>query len=235
MQRWLVAVLVALAACAGSSPTRADQGRSIAEQAGLPKDVADFFALATSAPQHAYRVTLETKDAQGKPLQVTTTQRPPDLRVDTFHDDGTIDATLSVKGERYQCTMAANHWDCGDLGAASTSSGGDQVFGATAVQTAIDQFKTSAADYDFRVETRTITGASASCLVTTRKQGQSQDPPLGASATLCLSHEGAILLAQVPTGALTATGYTTTIPDDAFTLPAPVTAATASAAPTTAN
>jgi hypothetical protein len=220
VQRWGVAILLALVACSGHTETKADQGRSIAAEAGLSKEVAGFFALAASGTNRTYRVSLDTTDAAGNKLQVTTTQRPPDVRVDTFHADGTIDSTLALKGHRYQCTMAANQWQCGDLGISSSNN--DEVFGATAVQLAIDRFKQRAADYDFRVEGRTIVNVKATCLLTTRKAGHDQDPSLGASATLCLSPDGAILSAEVPSGKLTASSYTTTIPDDALRLPAAV-------------
>jgi hypothetical protein len=230
MRRWLVVVLVVAAGCGGHRPTKADQGRSIAEAAGLSKDVSDFFALATSGTNATYRSTIETTDTSGKPLQVTTTQRPPDIRFDAFHADGTIDSTISVGGRSYQCTMAANHWDCGELSRpASTAS---EVFGPTAVQAAIDGFRSRANDYDFRVEAQNLAAVAARCLITTRKPGHEQDPTLGASARLCVSPEGAIVLVEVPSGSITATAYTTTIPADAFDLPAPVSAASSSAATT---
>ena len=221
-----------MAACGSHAATKADQGRSIAEQAGLAPDVAAFFALATSGANATYQSTIETVDVNGKPLQVTTTQRPPDARFDTFHADGTIDSTIVVSGHSYQCTMAANHWDCGELGAAPSTDA--QVFTSSVVQKAIDGFRQRANDYDFRVEDRPLAGVTARCLITTRKAGHDQDSSLGASATLCLSREGVVLLVDVPSGSITATAYTTTIPSDAFTLPAPI-PASSSAAPTTAN
>ena len=222
MQRWVVAsvVVVALGACGGGGPSKAEQGRSIAEQAGLPSDVADFFALAANGTRATYRVSLETTDAKGAKLQVTTTQRPPDVRVDTFHADGTIDATFSVRGQRYECTRANEQWQCGELGPASSSS--DDVFGASAVSLAIDRFRQRATDYDFRVEHRTIANVDATCLVTNRKPGHDGDPSLGAAATLCVSREGAILRAETGTGTLSASSYTTDIAGDAFTLPASI-------------
>ena len=222
----LVLTVAALSGCGGSGPSKAEQGRSIAEQAGLPKDVADFFALAAKGTQASYRVSLDTTDAKGAKLQVTTTHRPPDVRVDSFHADGTIDATLSVHGQRYECTRANDQWQCGDLGPSSSSS--DDVFGASAVSLAIDRFRQRAADYDFRVDHRTIANVDATCLVTARKPGHDQDPSLGASATLCLSAEGAVLRAETGTGTLSASSYTTDIPADAFALPVPISSASAS-------
>jgi hypothetical protein len=225
-------LLLGVAACGGSSQTKADQGRSIAEQAGFAPDVANFFSLAASGANATYRETIETTDATGKPLQVTTTQRPPDTRFDTFHADGSVDSTISVGGRNYQCTMAANHWDCGELGVAQSSSA--QVFSPSAVQSAIDGFRQRANDYDFRVENRLIVGITARCLITTRKPGREQNSSLGAAATLCLSPEGVVVLVEVPSGSIRATTYSTVIPNDAFTLPAPVTP-TSSSAPTKAN
>lgn len=232
MRRCLLVVVLGVAACGGQAPTKADQGRSIAEQAGLAPDVASFFSLAASGANATYRATVDTKDANGNPLQVTTTRRPPDTRLDTFHADGTVDSTISVDGRSYQCTMAANHWDCGELGVSPSTS--VQVFNPTAVQSAIDRFRQRANDYDFRVEDRQVAGISARCLITTRKPGHDQDPSLGASATLCLSRDGVVVLVDVPSGSITATAYTPTIPEDAFTLPAPLTP-TPTSAPATAN
>lgn len=226
MRRWLGLLLLAALACGGGGPSASDQGRSIAQAAGLSKDVADFFALATSGLQATYRVTLQTKDSSGQPLQLTTTQRPPDARFDAFNADGTIDSTIATGGKSYQCTMQANRWDCGELGISAPSG---QVFGGDAVKSAIDAFRSRADDYDFRIEDRTIANVAARCLVTTRKPGHESDSTLGASATLCLSHEGVILSIDSPSASITATDYTTTIPNDAFTLPAsPTTTTTAS-------
>src|SRR5205085_3116146 len=125
------------------------------------------------------------------------------------------------------------HWDCGEVGVAPSSTAG--VFSPTVVQAAISTFRERAADYDFRVEDRSIAATNARCLVTTLKAGHSTDSTLGATGTLCLSSEGAVLLIETPSGSVSATQYTTTIPSDAFTLPAPVqsttTTSVASSAP----
>src|SRR4029077_12037559 len=122
VRRCLAILLLAAIACGGSGRTTEEQGRSIASAAGLPADVSDFFARAAAGLNATYRVTLATKDASGQALQLTTTQRQPDARFDSFNADGTIDSTISVGGKSYQCTMANGRWDCGELGA--NQSGG---------------------------------------------------------------------------------------------------------------
>ena len=219
----VIAVLLAVGACSSAGQTKADQGRSIAEGAGLPKDVADFFASATAPPSAAYRVSYDVADQQGKSSQVTLTQMPPKRRVDVFHADGTIDSTIASGGRSYQCTKTGATWQCGDLGTDPSRELANGVLDTDALRAAADRLRERAADFDFRIETRTIAGASARCLVTTRKPEAASDPSLGASGTLCLSAEGALLLGETPTGRFEAKEYTTDIPADAFDLPAPTT------------
>ena len=217
----VIAALLAVAACSSDAPTKADQGRAVAQDAGLPKDVADFFAAATADPRAAYRVSYDVTNQQGKPEQVTVTQKPPERRVDAFHADGSIDSTIATGGHSYQCTMTAGKWQCGDLGTDPARKVVGGVIDPEALRKATDRVRERAGDFDFRIETRTIAGASTRCLVTTRKPEAASDPSLGASGTLCLSSEGALLLGETPTGRFEAKEYTTTIPADAFVLPAP--------------
>lgn len=210
--------------CGGGGTTRAAQNRSVAEQAGLPNDVADLFALAAKSSDATYRVSVNTTDATGKPVQITTSQRPPDRRVDVFNADGTVDASIATKDGAFQCTQTNNQWQCGQLGSHASADSG--VLATDTVRQAADRFRQRAADYDFRVEQRSVANANATCLVTNRKPGHDQDPTLGASATLCLSAEGVPLLVQTPTGSVTAVEYSTTVPDNAFDLPASPTTTT---------
>ena len=224
--RFATAVLVVAgltAACGGGGDSASDQGKSIADAAGLPKDVGDFFALATTGLNATYRVTLETVDTEGLPVQVTTTQRPPEVRFDAFHADGSVDSTIATGGKRYQCAQASNVWQCGELGATDPIG---EVFDPKTVTDTVEKLQQQRDAYDFRVESRSIAGVDARCLVTTPKAGSGQ------AATMCLSPEGVILLVDVPTGKITATAYSTAIPDDAFTLPAdPSTPPTTTSAP----
>lgn len=152
-------------------------------------------------------------------MQISVAQRPPDRRVDVFGADGTIESTFRVGASAYQCTKTTS-WACGTLTQQASGGPGEPLSDDT-VAAAIDRFRERAGDYDFRVDRRTIAGADARCLVTTRKAGHEQDPSLGTSATMCVSPEGAVLAVDVPTGGYAATGYSTTVGADVFTLPAP--------------
>jgi hypothetical protein len=212
----------AVGACSSGAPTKADQGRSIAEDAGLPKDVADFFASAVSPAGGGFRVVYDITDTDGKPSQVTLTQQEPKRRVDVFHADGTIDSTIGTGARNVQCTKTGDTWQCGNLEGAIGAQPSNGVLDTNALSAAAERLRERAADFDFRIDTRNIAGVSARCLVTTRKPEAASDPSLGASGTLCLSSEGALLLGETPTGRFEAKEYSTTIPTDAFDLPAPV-------------
>jgi hypothetical protein len=222
-----VAALVLVAACSSAGPARADEGRSIASAAGLSADVAQRFALALQGPTATYTLTYATTDAGGKPTQLTVTQQPPDRRVDVFAADGTIESTFRLGSIAYQCTKTPvasgqGAWVCGTIaGAAGNAAGATDPLRPHTVRAAVDAFKARAADYEFRVEARTIVGVAASCLVTSRKPGHDADPSLGASATLCLAPDGAVLSVEVPTGSFTATAYSSSVDVSTLELPAP--------------
>ena len=219
--RFLAALaVIALAACWSGGTSRSDQGRSIASEAGLPSEVGEVFSLALEGTKATYTLTYSTTDKSGASVQISVAQRPPDRRVDVFGADGTIESTFRVGTTAYQCTKTTS-WACGTLTSKDASASPSDPLNADAVAAAVDKFRQRASDYDFRVDRRTVAGTDARCLVTTRKAGHDQDPSLGTSATMCVSPEGAVLSVEVPTGAYAATGYSTMVSADAFSLPAP--------------
>jgi hypothetical protein len=213
-----LAVPALLAACGSSGSSRSDQGRSIASGAGLPKDVADVFALALNAASATFTVSYASTDASGSATQITITQQPPNRRLDVIQADGTVESTFRTVSISYQCTKSPD-WSCGTLGRASDGDLGDPL-GADVVAGALTKLRDQAEDYDFHTDQRRLVGVDARCLVTTLKAGHDSQASLGASGTLCVSPEGAVLLVDVPTGKLTATDYSTSVATDAFHLPA---------------
>jgi hypothetical protein len=219
----LVATSVVLVACSGSDG-KADQAEAIASSAGLGNDVAAFVARATTAADGTFTVTYKTTATDGSAQQITVAQRPPDRRVDVYLANGSIESTIRTRGTSYQCTKGET-WTCAPFEAQGTND--DGVLDAKTVSAAVQQLTKRAADYDFRVEDRTLVGVTAQCLVTTLKPGHS-DPSLGASATLCLAPSGAQLLVDVPRGKLEASDYRADVAADAFSLPAEPASSTAS-------
>lgn len=74
-------------------------------------------------------------------------------------------------------------------------------FDEAAVARLVERLKASRADYTFDVEDRRMLGVTARCLVTAPRHGE------GTTGTLCVSPEGALLLAEGATGELRATEY----------------------------
>ena len=175
--------------------------RDAAAEAGFADDVTDVLADAAAAVDATFSVTYAVESGT-----VTVTQRPPDRRVETTSDDGTVDVVVTIDGTTSACTDPPGDEPvrCDELGRAPAEG----VFDADAVAELTDAL---AADtgYELAVEDREVAGVAARCVVT--------DPP---DATLCVADTGAILLVERSVGTVRATAYTTDVPDDAFTLPA---------------
>lgn len=177
-----------------------------AREAGLDDDVVDLLADAARA-DGTYRVAY---DLEGQQLVVT--QRPPDRRIDTVAEDGTVDAVVTVAGTTHACTRPANaEWRCEELGRAPDEG----VFTPDAVAELAGALASSAGDYDLSIEERTVAGAVARCLV-----AQPSTPAAGAEGTFCIADSGAVLLVERPAGTIRATEYASEVEADAFELPA---------------
>lgn len=218
----VVSIAALIAGGCADAPTaaerRADQARQAAADAGLDEDVQDFLALAAGAVGATYQVTYRSTQGDEQ-VDVILSQRPPDRRVDVVRGD-TTDTRLVLDGASYQCQRASDKWTC-----AAASDGGAElapVFDEDAIASTTQALDDAKDDYDFRVETRSLLGVDATCLVTELRPGHAEEGTLGRDATLCLSPEGAALLVQRPTDEVTATAYRADLPTDTFELPAPV-------------
>lgn len=212
-----------LAGCGSDDPTpgerRAEQASDAARQAGLDDEVADVIALAASSVDAIYRVAYDQSPAaDGGATRVVLTQRPPQLRVDTIEPDGDTTSLIRDGNDSYQCRQTAGSWRCHELGADPGELG---AIDPEAVAAVVESLTERAEFYDFAVEERELIGIAAECLVTTRRPDAPDDAALGESATLCVTDIGAVLLAETPSGAVTAVEYATDVDDEAFELPVP--------------
>ncbi len=215
MRAALLALLLVLAACGSGDPVatvgrdRADQARQAALDAGLDADVADFLALAAQGETATYRLTYPGPDG-GSELVVTS--RPPDRRVDLVVDGKTTESRLVLDGAAYQC-----HPDegCERTDAFVAPPG---VFTDQAMEDLRASLVDRAADFTFEIQTMSVAGTDARCLVTRRRAGHER-PELGAGGTICLAPDGAVVLVDQGDERLEATDYTTEVDADVFELP----------------
>ncbi|MGH9243399.1 MAG: hypothetical protein ACRD29_03590 [Acidimicrobiales bacterium] len=214
-----VATVVSAAAC-GDDPDvgeqRADQVRRAAAEAGLSEEVQDFLVLAVGTADATFQVTYEIDDQTGA-RRVVVSQNPPDHRLDVVLPDGTVDATIRLDDDAYQCRQERSDWQCGRVEVPTPEAA---IFDAIELANRADELAAGTDDYDFAVEGRTLLGVEARCLVTTLKPGHDTDPSRGDEGTLCLSPAGVVLLVDNVGTRQEATAYTTDVPDGAFDLPA---------------
>lgn len=219
--RLLLAGAATLTACGDDGPSaadqRADQLEGAAAEAGLPDEVVAFLATAAAGVDGTYRVTYEVADPAGAPTQrLTITQDPPNRRLDVDRDDGPDTTTIGTPDGALQCERPAEDgaWSCEQV----TNASAEGVFAQDRVEALTTALTDAAGSYTFAIEERTVAAVPARCLVATRRP-EVDDPTLGATATLCVSPEGAQLLTEVATGTLRAIEYSTDVPADAFDRP----------------
>ena len=205
----LIVLAVTLGACGGggdgASDARADQLRESAAEAGLPDDVADVLALAARGAGATFQVTYPGEDGAA----VVISQDPPDRRVDVVVGDRILRSQVVRGGVGYRCEPPADD-PAGDLACRRAQSALDApgAFTDAALEEFTDEISASKDGLDLTVESRTIAGVDATCLVAT--------PDTGSTETICLSDEGAQLLVDAVGERLEASAYTTSVPEGTF-------------------
>ena len=221
-----VALLIGGAACGGdddeiasTGDERARQAGDAAVDAGLEEEVADFLGLLARGETATYRVRFPGP-SEGTELEITS--RPPDRRVEITAGGRTVEVRLVTGGEAFACRPSSE--EDGELACERTDTLVEPpgVFRAGA----LDELRTSLAarteDYTFAIESQTVAGTDAECLVTRLRRGR-EAPERGASGTICASPEGAVLLVDQAGERVEATEYTADVAADAFERPdAPV-------------
>jgi hypothetical protein len=211
-----LAAIAALAACGDgdAAAERADQVSDAAADAGLPADVADLLALLGRGTVATYQVVYPSEDGAG---EVVVTQRPPDRRVDLVIDGEVRESTVLRDGVRYRCAPDG----AGALACERTGTEPDEAgpFDADQLRRAVEAVAERAAGYDLRVVDREVLEVDARCLVTERRPDAPADPESADIGELCLSPEGAVLVASSGAERVAATDYATGVSDGIFDLP----------------
>ena len=198
-----VVLLLLLTACSddpSASDERADQIREVAEDADLPDDVVDVLELAARGADGTFQVTYPGDDG----TSIVISQDPPDRRIDVVIGDRVVESRVVRGGIGYRCAPAQDDPD-GSLDCTRSETGleGPGAFTEEALRSFADDLAASREDVDLRVESRTIAETDATCLV-------------AGDETICVSDEGAQLLVDVGDDRLSASGYTTDVPDGTF-------------------
>jgi hypothetical protein len=220
-RHWSALGLLAVVSCSSSgavhdataaAQVRADQARSVAQQAGLAPPVQDFLARAAAGSAATYTVVYD----QGGGQRTTVLARPPDRRIDVQGLSDRLDRVIVRSTATYDCQQVGGRWTCrkGDNAAPAGPFTPDAV-----TQTIGGLVQVSSA-YDFAVSHRTIAGVDATCLSADRKASARPDASVGDHGAICIAPDGAILALEGATQPLKATSYKTSVSGGAFDLPA---------------
>ncbi|MDE0801842.1 MAG: hypothetical protein OSA99_00835 [Acidimicrobiales bacterium] len=214
----LACLLIAIAACGsddGVGDTRAEQARTAALDAGLDDEVADFLATAARGQTATYQATYPGPE---EGTQIVVANRSPDRRIDVLDGERIVEMQLVIDGEAVTCTRDADEdaiVACERTDAIVEPLG---AFGASTMEQLTGTLATRMEDYTFAIETATVAGTEARCLVTTIREGRERSD-LTDTGTLCISAEGALLRVAQGDEVLEASDYTTDIPDGTFVRP----------------
>lgn len=222
----LVGLLASLAACGGDDgPSVADertaQIREAAEAAGLDEEVIEVLELAAVGATSTFRVTFSGE--QGSTIVVA--QSPPDRRIDIVIGTAVVESRVLRGGVGYACTIPTTDTTIegqrptpGEL--TCERQAGDVrtegVFTTEALEDFTANLAASKDDVDLTVETRTIAGVEATCLISAPRAGTPLTGTEPGAETICLSPEGAQLLVDAGGQKVTATEYGTEVPAGTF-------------------
>lgn len=205
-------VLILVTGCGGDdvAAERAESARDAALEAGLGDEVADFIASAARGDTATYRVTYPTTD-DGTVL--TVWNRPPQRRVDTVVASEVTESVIVTDGASHRCRPDQQP-RCRRVDALADPLG---LFDPAALVALGDALRSSADDFELRVDTATVAGVRATCLHTTRRPGV-EDRTVAEAGSMCLSPEGVLLSVTRAGESFTATEYSTEVDPEVFEL-----------------
>lgn len=205
-------MVVALLGCSddpGIGDERADQAREAAVAAGLDDEVADFLALAARGSTATYQATYPGPEAGSR---LVVANRPPDRRIDVIADSDVVETRLVLDGQAFRCPAGE---PCEQTDAVV---GGPGLFDVEDLEELTASLEARRDDFTFAVETATVAGVEARCLVTTVREGRDR-PELGDRAEICVSPEGVLLRVTQGDEPFEATDYATEVPEGTFARP----------------
>ncbi len=195
-----------------SGPTRCAPQRSTPAS---PTEVADFLALAARGQTATYQATYPGPNPNTK---LVVANDPPDRRVDVVTDDVTTEVRLVVDGEAFTCPRNKDRDAIVSCTRTDAIVEGPGAFDDATLEQLTTSLRDRQADFTFRIDTKPIAGVEATCLVTELKAGHERTD-LGATGTICVSPEGALLRVDQGSDSLEALDYTTEIPEHTFVRP----------------
>lgn len=216
--RALAVLLLTATACGRSATsavdkvaaTRAAQAERVARDAGLPADVQRFLGRAAAGVSRSFTVAYRGADG----VTTTLTQRPPDRRVDVV-DNGSTESLLRLGTGTFACRRdGTSPWTCTKQAATAGPDPDLGVFSAARISDTVAALTAAHGAYTFKVVSRRVAGADASCLVTQPTKG-------GQADELCIAASGALLRVHSAQRTLDAVRYEDKADENALKLPAP--------------
>lgn len=214
----VVALVAGLAACGDGGPSaadeRADQVREAAAEAGLPDEVADVLALAARGSSATFQISYPGED--GSALVVS--QDPPNRRLDALEAGLIVESQVLRDGVTYACALPEGGRPGDPLTCRRTSAAlpGTGVFTTGALETFASELAAGLDQVELAVETRTIAGAEARCLVATPRPETVPDGTDADPDVICVGDDGAQLLVDVAGERIVADAYSPSVPSGTF-------------------
>lgn len=215
----LAAGLLLLGACGDDvddvAADRSDQVRAAALEAGLSPEVADVLALAARGGSATFQVSYPGPDGTA----IVVSQDPPDRRIDALEAGLVVESQVLVDGVSYRCTLPDGGRAGDDLRCQRTSAAlpGTGAFTESALTRFTEDLAASLGTVELTVETRTIAGADATCLVASPSQAATSEGAPGPD-TICVADDGTQLLVDVGGDRMVADGYSREVPEGTFDL-----------------
>lgn len=207
------------AAASGATTTTAASGATTTTAGGtsaMTKALA--FATKFKSGEHAtYTATYKvTSSTTSKVTTFSITQQGANSKFEVTSGTGVV-SFITVGGKGYYCEQSSSTTSCFDAG--STGASMEAAFSEFQSSDYLPEIEALATAHGAHLSysTRTVNGIPAQCVTATGLTGET------GSGTFCVTSSGVLALVQTTgthAGSFELTSYSTSVPSDAFTLPA---------------